>query len=111
MASVLYRASPIDTSLHPPSSTPQSHDLSSYNNPISAIDRQATSRRAGPGVIDGTYPTLQSSEALPDLGDIEKFGHGNSDISGANSFGSSLPGLSALASVASAPTSNLRYVT
>lgn len=114
MASVLYRASPIDTSLHPPSPSSESHDLSSYNNATtSSIDTPPVSRQTATGT-EGAYSTSQPSDALPDLGGVDKFGNhsgnGGSDFSGHGSIGPSLPGLSALASVASAPTSNLRYV-
>lgn len=62
-------------------------------------------------MTEGAYSTLQSSDTLPDLRIIDKYsGSAGSDFSGSNSINPSLPGLSALASVASAPTSNLRYV-
>ena len=100
MASLLFRASPIDSALHPPPSpTSKSHELSGYNHSTSSIDPQ---------------PSSVEYSGLPEPGAGEKSGDGDGDTSGGfpgcSSIPPSLPGLSALASVASAPTSNLRYV-
>ncbi|OQE79464.1 hypothetical protein PENNAL_c0051G03369 [Penicillium nalgiovense] len=54
--------------------------------------------------------STQFSTALPDIKSVTKFGSGESDGYPGSSVSTSLPGLAALASVASAPTSNLRCV-
>lgn len=97
MASILFRASPIDPALHPASPpAPQTHDLASYNRSTS-IDDQSTTQQPGADAI-----AEQSNYSLDTCNGI------GSGFPGPNSLGPSLPGLSALASVASAPTSNLR---
>jgi hypothetical protein len=97
VASILFRASPIDPALHPSSPpAPQTHDLASYNRTTS-IDDQSTSQQPGADAI-----AEQSNYSLDTCNGI------GSGFPGPNSLGPSLPGLSALASVASAPTSNLR---
>ncbi|KAF9248049.1 transcriptional regulator family: GATA type zinc finger [Penicillium roqueforti] len=52
--------------------------------------------------------STQFSTTLPDIKSVTKFGSGESDGYPGSSVSTSLPGLAALASVASAPTSNLR---
>ena len=115
MASILFRASPIDPALRPPSpSASQSHDLSNYNHSSTSIDSQSVSHRPVTDAATGASSTSsQFSGAFPDVGSIDKPIHSpgpNSNGFESSSLGPSLPGLSALASVASAPTSNLRYV-
>ncbi|KAB8235513.1 putative GATA transcription factor (AreB) [Aspergillus alliaceus] len=110
VASLLFRASPIDPALHPPSpSTSQSHDLK-YNN-SSTIDSPSASRQSTTdAVASASSASSQYFGTLPEFGSLDK-SPGSSDSNGGSfpgSLGPSLSGLSALASVASAPTSNLR---
>lgn len=109
MASLLFRASPIDPALRPPSpSNSQSNDLA-FNPSSSSVESQsATDTAQGVSSASSQYSTT-----LPDLASssLERSSEGTN---GANAFSNSLepslPGLSVLASVASAPTSNLRCV-
>jgi hypothetical protein len=118
VASILFRASPIDPALHPSSPpAPQTHDLASYNRTTS-IDDQSTSQQPGADAIAGASPRFSQLDDIgTDLCCLEQSNYSldtcngiGSGFPGPNSLGPSLPGLSALASVASAPTSNLRYV-
>ncbi|KNG86339.1 putative GATA transcription factor (AreB), partial [Aspergillus nomiae NRRL 13137] len=107
----LFRASPIDPALRPTSpSASQSHDLK-YNNTTSSIDSPSTSRQSTTdAVASASTASSQYFGALPEFGSLDK-SPGSSDSNGSSfpgSLGQSLSGLSALASVASAPTSNLR---
>ena len=111
----MFRASPIDPALRPPSpSASQSHDLSNYNHSSTSIDSQSVSHQPVTDAATGASSTSsQFSGAFPDVGNIDKPIHSPGPSSNgfeSSSLGPSLPGLSALASVASAPTSNLRYV-
>lgn len=99
MASILYRASPIDPALKPASSAP-TPDLARFDSPS---DISAASPPTGTDI------PKPFSSALPDLGSIGKFDY-RDNFPDSVSVSTSLPGLAALASVASAPTSNLRYV-
>lgn len=117
VASVLFRASPIDPALHStPSSAPKSHELSDYNSTVSPVDPQSVSRQTitspATGISSTVAASTEYSGSLPDLGSGVKSngGDGSGGFPGCSSIPQSLPGLSALASVASAPTSNLRYV-
>ncbi|KAL4795321.1 hypothetical protein BDV19DRAFT_398978 [Aspergillus venezuelensis] len=107
-SSLLFRASPIDPVLRPPSpSNSQSNDIS-YNTSSSSAESQSATDTA-PGVSSASS---QYSTALPELASSSLDKGLEDSASGANAFssslGPSLPGLSVLASVASAPTSNLR---
>ncbi|KAJ5349137.1 uncharacterized protein N7506_002390, partial [Penicillium brevicompactum] len=96
LASTLYRASPIDPALKPGSS-PEEGDFP-YDLSVETSTRQPSS---------GSAPF---STNLPDIKSVTKFGSIDSDGYPGSSVSTSLPGLAALASVASAPTSNLRFV-
>lgn len=98
MASILYRASPIDPALKPASST-QTPDLVRFDSPSDVSTSPPT----------GSDIPKPFSPALPDLNSIGKFDF-RDNFPDSVSVSTSLPGLAALASVASAPTSNLRYV-
>lgn len=105
VASLVYGASPIDPTLKPGSPAHQSPDLSRLDPP--SADISATSHSAGADT------ERQFSPVLPHLRSFGKTSDGsNSDykdtFAGLVSVSTSLPGLAALASVASAPTSNLR---
>ncbi|KAL4920193.1 hypothetical protein BDW62DRAFT_216417 [Aspergillus aurantiobrunneus] len=108
VASLLFRASPIDPALRPPSpSNSQSNDLA-YNPSSSSVESQPatdTAQRV-------SSASSQFSTTLPDLASSSLEKSPEEGTSGASAFssslGPSLPGLSVLASVASAPTSNLR---
>ncbi|UDD61914.1 hypothetical protein AFCA_009251 [Aspergillus flavus] len=111
VASLLFRASPIDPALRPTSpSASQSHDLK-YNNTTSSIDSPSASRQSTTdAVASASSASSQYFGALPEFGSLDK-SPDSSDSNGSSfpgSLGPSLSGLSALASVASAPTSNLR---
>lgn len=115
VASVLFRASPIDPALHSTSSAPKSRELSDYNSTASPVDPQSVSRQTITSPVTGISSTVAASTeysgSLPDLGSgVKSNGNGSGGFPGCSSIPQSLPGLSALASVASAPTSNLRYV-
>lgn len=97
MASILYRASPIDPALKAASSAP-TPDLARFDSPS---DISAASPPTGTDI------PKPFSSALPDLGSIGKFDY-RDNFPDSVSVSTSLPGLAALASVASAPTSNLR---
>ncbi|KAJ5499220.1 transcriptional regulator family: GATA type zinc finger [Penicillium expansum] len=84
--------SPLHGGFHPLSGFP--YDLSAEN---------SSARHAS----NGSTPF---STTLPDIKSVTKFGSGESDGYPGSSVSTSLPGLAALASVASAPTSNLRCV-
>lgn len=100
MASILYPASPIDPALKSASSAHQTSDLPRYDSPSDTTQQPSSE----------TNPK-RFSPSLPDLGNIGKFqGSDYKDDFASASVSHSLPGLAALASVASAPTSNLRYV-
>lgn len=102
MASILYRASPIDPALKPGSVHPTS-DLANYDSP--SAEPSAT---RSPTSEDNPK---QFSPVLPELsGDKFSSPEYKDGFPGSTSVSTSLPGLAALASVASAPTSNLRYV-
>ncbi|KAI9369458.1 hypothetical protein BJX61DRAFT_545554 [Aspergillus egyptiacus] len=110
VASLLFRASPIDPALRPPSpSNDQSNDLP-YNPSSSSAEIQSAADTAQ--VVSSA--SSQYSSTLPELASSslerspEETAIGSSAFS--SSLGPSLPGLSVLASVASAPTSNLRCV-
>lgn len=109
VASILFRASPIDPALRPPSpSASQTHELPNYSQ--SSIDSEAASRQPLTDAAVGVSSTASHfSGALPEVGGIDSHSHSSNGFE-SSSLGPSLPGLSALASVASAPTSNLRYV-
>ncbi|KAJ5991418.1 hypothetical protein N7499_003834 [Penicillium canescens] len=91
VASILYRASPIDPALKPGS--PQVREFP-YDSPSEA----STTRQPSNG-------SIPFSTTLPDIKSVTKF---ESDYPSSSTVSTSLPGLAALASVASAPTSNLR---
>lgn len=105
VASLLYGASPIDPALKPGTSAHPSPNLSRFDFP--SADRSGASPSAGANIERQFSPVLpqlrtfgKTSEAsYPDYKDR---------FSGLVSVSTSLPGLAALASVASAPTSNLR---
>ncbi|KAJ5452750.1 transcriptional regulator family: GATA type zinc finger, partial [Penicillium cf. griseofulvum] len=94
VASTLYRASPIDPALKSRASQEREfpYDLSADS---------SSARHASNG-------SIPFSTTLPDIKSVTKFGSGESDGYPGSSVSTSLPGLAALASVASAPTSNLR---
>lgn len=96
MASTLYRASPIDPALK--SGSPQEREF-----PYDLSAENSSARHASNG-------SIPFSTTLPDIKSVTKFGSGESDGYPGSSVSTSLPGLAALASVASAPTSNLRCV-
>lgn len=104
VASILYRASPLDPALKPASIAHQSSDTSRFEPPSVETSASVPST--------GTDTTKAFSPTLPDPSSIGRsFSAENKDsFPGSISAGSSLPALAALASVASAPTSNLRYV-
>lgn len=110
VASILFRASPIDPALRPSSpSASQTHELPNYSQ-SSSIDSEAASRQPLTDAVAGVSSTASHfSGALPEIGGIDNSNHTSNGFE-SSSLGPSLPGLSALASVASAPTSNLRYV-
>ncbi|KAL4898056.1 hypothetical protein BDV59DRAFT_198297 [Aspergillus ambiguus] len=112
LASLLFRASPIDPALRPPSpSAAPSHGLK-YP-PNSSSESQSASRQSTTtdAAVAPSSVSSQYSGTLPEFAAIDKStgspGHNHSN-GFPSSLESSLPGLSALASVASAPTSNLR---
>lgn len=94
MASTLYRASPIDPALK--SGSPQEREF-----PYDLSAENSSARHASNG-------SIPFSTTLPDIKSVTKFSSGESDGYPGSSVSTSLPGLAALASVASAPTSNLR---
>lgn len=107
VASILYRASPIDPAIKPASSAHQtSPSLSRFDSP------SADSSITRPPSSTDTDNPKRYSPALPDLSRIGKLHSSDyrENFPGSVSVSASLPGLAALASVASAPTSNLRYV-
>ncbi|KAJ9212872.1 transcriptional regulator family: GATA type zinc finger [Paecilomyces variotii] len=115
VAPLIFRASPIDPTLHPPSSSPaQSRDLSAYSTKPASIDERSSPRASTAAAAGISRPssTSPSSNALqPGEDNRSSFGSGSgSDHNTPDhlSISPSLPGLSALASVASAPTSQLR---
>ncbi|CAI7657054.1 unnamed protein product [Penicillium glandicola] len=95
VASTLYRASPIDPALK--SGSPQEREFP-YD-----LSENSSARHPSNG-------SIPFSTTLPDIKSVTKFGPGESDGYPGSSVSTSLPGLAALASVASAPTSNLRCV-
>lgn len=105
MASILFPASPIDPALKPASSAHQTPELSRFDSP--SVD---PSIPRPPSTDDETPKRF--SPVLPELSSIGKFPSSDyrDNFPGSVSLSTSLPGLAALASVASAPTSNLRYV-
>ncbi|KAJ5943568.1 transcriptional regulator family: GATA type zinc finger [Penicillium verrucosum] len=86
--------SPLHRGFHPLSGREFPYDLSAEN---------PSARHASNG-------SIPFSTTLPDIKSVTKFGSGESDGYPGSSVSTSLPGLAALASVASAPTSNLRCV-
>jgi hypothetical protein len=109
VAPLLFRASPIDPALRsPPSTEPSSRDLASYNNSSLQIDGHATPNNLHPA--PGLNSSTPSSESTPSSTTLPRPSALDSRPDH-NSYGvpPSLPGLSALASVASAPTSQIRY--
>lgn len=103
VASILYRAAPIDPALKPGSPPHQASELSRFESP--SADTPASQS------TDTDLPK-SFSPVLPDLSGIGKYNSSEyrESFPGSVSVSASLPGLAALASVASAPTSNLRYV-
>ncbi|KAJ5539472.1 GATA type zinc finger protein asd-4 [Penicillium frequentans] len=101
VASILYRAAPIDPALKPGSPPHQSSELSRFESP--SADTPASQS------TDTDLPK-SFSPVLPDLSGIGKYNNSEyrESFPGSVSVSASLPGLAALASVASAPTSNLR---
>lgn len=106
VAPILFRASPIDPALRSPTSPDSSsRDLASYSTSLPADGREtrqlpsASELAHSHGNSDSTPP----STTLPPLDSRQ-------ENLGRNPGTTSLPGLSALASVATAPTSDLRYV-
>ncbi|KAL3474927.1 hypothetical protein BJX99DRAFT_230559 [Aspergillus californicus] len=102
----MFRASPIDPALRPPSPSNSQPNEHTYN-PSSSVETQsATDTAQGVSSASSQYST-----ALPELA-LNSLDKSPEGTIGANAFssslGPSLPGLSVLASVASAPTSNLR---
>ncbi|KAJ9262085.1 transcriptional regulator family: GATA type zinc finger [Paecilomyces variotii] len=115
VAPLIFRASPIDPTLHPPSSSPaQSRDLSAYSTKPASIDERSSPRASTAAAAGISRPssTSPSSNALqPGEDNRSSFGSGSGSDHNTPyhlSISPSLPGLSALASVASAPTSQLR---
>ena len=106
MASILYPASPIDPALKPASPAHQTPELSSLEPPL------AESSAVHPSQAIAEESHKHFSPTLPDLGGLDKLDGSEfkDNFPGSVSGGTSLPALAALASVASAPTSNLRYV-
>jgi hypothetical protein len=109
VAPILYRASPIDPALRSPASSDSaSRDLASYSTSLPADGRKTPQLPSASefahsfGNPDSTPP----STTLPPLDSRQE----NLGLPRSNSGTTSLPGLSALASVAIAPTSDLRYV-
>ncbi|KAK1143523.1 GATA zinc finger protein 3 [Aspergillus melleus] len=102
-SSLLFRASPIDPALRPPS---PSNDPN-YNQSSSA---ESNSRQSTTDAAAGaSSASSQASGTVPEFNSLDKSNHSPGSSGGfPSSLGPSLPGLSALASVASAPTSNLR---
>ncbi|KAJ5595986.1 GATA type zinc finger protein asd-4 [Penicillium hetheringtonii] len=100
VASILYPASPIDPALKSASSAHQTSDLPRYDSPSDTAQPPPTSETE----------SKRFSPALPEVGSIGKSQGSDykDDFPGSVSVSTSLPGLAALASVASAPTSNLR---
>jgi hypothetical protein len=110
VASLLFRASPIDPALRPPSPSNSQSTDPIYKHSSSSVDSQSVTDTA-----QGTSSaSSQYSTTLPELASssLEKSPEEGTGVVGAfsTSLGPSLPGLSVLASVASAPTSNLRCV-
>lgn len=105
VASILFPASPIDPALKPASSAHQTPELSRFDSP--SVDPSIPR----PPSTDDDIPK-RFSPVLPELSSIGKFPSSDyrDNFPGSVSLSTSLPGLAALASVASAPTSNLRYV-
>jgi GATA-binding protein, other eukaryote len=115
LAPLLYRASPVE---HLRSmSTPHSrHDLEKYSHPISLESRCGSPLPTpAPSARDISRPSSTSTQASN--GAIVHHHHHHHPYNNQNahtqphsSTSISLPGLSALASLASAPSSQLRYV-
>lgn len=105
VASILYPASPIDPALKSTSSTHQTPELSRFDSP-------SADSAAQPSSSTGADTHRPFSSTLSDLSSIGKINSAEYEdgFSSSVSGGTSLPALAALASVASAPTSNLRYV-
>lgn len=105
MAPILFRASPIDPALRSPASPDSSsRDLASYSTSLPA-DGRKTPQLPSASELAHSFgnPDTTTSTTLPPLDSIQE------NLSLPRST-TSLPGLSALASVAIAPTSDLRYV-
>lgn len=113
VAPLIFRASPIDPTLRSPSSEGPSQDLATGYQTLTPADGQTPPH----GVTTSDYQghSLPSPDSiLPPLSGADTqdsgSGLGNGHFSTTLATHPSLPGLSALASVASAPTSQLRYV-
>lgn len=116
VAPLVYRASPIDPTLRAQSaSEPQARDLSNYTTTSSSEDRMGSLIPTPAEISRPSSTSTQSSNAChPSSGSglhQSVAVNDNNYSSSSLHHHSSLPGLSALASVASAPTSQLRYVT
>lgn len=109
MAPILYRASPIDPALRSPASPDSSsRDLASYSTSLPADGRKTPQLPSASELAHsfGNPDSTPPSTTLPPLDSRQE----NLGLPRSNSGTTSLPGLSALASVAIAPTSDLRYV-
>ncbi|PGH16876.1 hypothetical protein AJ79_01520 [Helicocarpus griseus UAMH5409] len=103
VAPVTFGASPIDPALHR-SSPSQTRDLPIFT---PGIQTEASSSSLPPSLRDVSDPSSTSTQSSN--ASLPTQNPSNGDSNSLN-YSSSLPGLSALASVASAPTSHLRYV-
>lgn len=112
LAPLLYRASPVDfrRSVSAPHSR---HDLEKYSNPIS-FESGAPSPLSAPAVsaTEISRPSSTSTQAsnVAIVQQQQQYNHQNIHSPPNSSTSFSLPGLSALTSISSAPASQLRYV-
>jgi hypothetical protein len=109
VAPILFRASPIDPALRSPASPDSSsRDLASYSTAVPADGRKTPQLPSASELAHsfGNPDSTPPSTTLPPLDSRQE----NLGLPRSNSGTTSLPGLSALASVAIAPTSDLRYV-
>lgn len=111
LASLLYRASPVEH-LRSVSAPYSRTELEKYGSPVS-LDSRGASPLPAPTVsaTEISRPSSTSTQAS-NAALVHQYQSSNQSIHSAphNSTSFSLPGLSALASIASAPGSQLRYV-
>jgi GATA-binding protein, other eukaryote len=114
LAPMLYRASPVEH-LRSVSAPHSRNDLEKYTNSISFESRAASPLPASISAVsaaDISRPSSTSTQASNAATGLKQHQYNNQNVHtlphSSTSF--SLPGLAALASIASAPSSQLRYV-